>query len=214
MLLHPDTLAAMIRAMSYRYRPGIGIVEYVIITCVVLWIATSISARLEDVLAFVPADFAHQPWSIVTSIFVHARFPDFTHILFNMITLYFFGNFLVNIVGDRMFLLIFVVGGIVGNLLYWVFAANHLAGTSPFTGVIGASGAIFAAGGALAVLRPRSSVYVFPIPAPIPLWIAVLGGFLLTFAATGVAWQAHVGGLVAGLIMGLIFRQRSRGRWL
>ncbi len=200
-------------AMSYRYRPGLGIVTYVIITCVVLWIATSINSRLENVLAFVPADFAHQPWTIITSIFVHAAFPNFTHILFNMITLYFFGSFLVAAVGDARFLLVYFVGGLAGNLLYWVLAANYLVGTSPMVGVIGASGAIFAAGGALAVLRPRTSVYVFPIPAPIPLWIAVLGGFLLTFAASGVAWQAHLGGLAAGAIIGFIFRQRRIGRY-
>ncbi len=196
----------IVAAMSYRYRSGFGVVEYIIITCVVLWIAVSINSHLEDILAFYPPDFTRQPWTIVTSLFTHARFPNFTHILFNMLTLYFFGNFLVGIVGEGRFLITYFVGGIAGNLLYWAASSG-----AP---VIGASGAIFAAGGALAVLRPRSTVYVFPIPAPIPLWIAVLGGFLLTFAATGVAWQAHLGGLVAGLVIGFIFRQRARGRWL
>jgi len=199
--------------MSYRYRSGLGVVEYIIITCIVVWIATSINSRLEDALAFFPADFARQPWTIITSIFAHASFPNFTHILFNMITLYFFGSFLVNAVGEGRFLLVYFVGGIAGNLLFWVLAVNHLAGVSPLSAVIGASGAIFGAGGALMVLRPRTSVYVFPIPVPIPLWIAILGGFLLTFAATGVAWQAHLGGLAAGALMGLIFRQRGIGRY-
>jgi len=207
--------------MSYRYRSGLGVVEYIIITCVVLWIAVSINqaaigagARVVDgsllgSLALRPNHLPQQFWTVLTAMFVHEPFTaggsGITHILFNMITLYFFGSFLVNIVGDRAFLLIFLVGGIAGNLLYLAVGSG-----AP---VIGASGAIFAAGGALAVLRPRSAVYVFPIPVPIPLWIAVLGGFLLTFAATGIAWQAHLGGLVAGLVTGLIFRQRATGRW-
>ena len=68
----------------------------------------------------------------------------------------------------------------------------------------------FAVAGALTVLRPKSTVFNFPIPAPIPLWIAVIGGFLLLSFMPSVAWQAHLGGLVLGLIAGYLFRRRRR----
>src|SRR4030042_524415 len=61
-------------------------------------------------------------------------------------------------------------------------------------------GAIFALGGTLTVLTPRLRVYVFPIPAPIPLWAAVLGVFVIMSFVPGIAWQGHLGGLGCHLI--------------
>ena len=75
---------------------------------------------------------------------------------------------------------------------------------------VGASGAIFALGGALAVMRPRLKVFVFPVPVPVPLWAAVIGGFFIISLLPGIAWQAHLGGLVFGLIAGYFFRRRER----
>jgi len=138
--------------------------------------------------------------------FIHAPFPNIGHILGNMITLYFFGNFLVGLVRERAFLLVYFLGGLLGNILFYVLAP-------PLSIAVGASGAIFAVGGALAVLRPRWTVYVFPLPVPIPLWVAVIGGFLLMSFMPSVAWEAHLGGLVFGLVMGYIFRLREHGRF-
>jgi uncharacterized protein len=187
---------------------GLGIVTYIIITCVVLYVATSIpsNAALFNLLSFQPSEFLKQPWSLVTSMFLHAPFPNFTHILFNMLVLYFFGGFLLGLVGNTRFVLVYFIGGIAGNLLFWALAG-------PYSVVVGASGAIFAVEGALVVLRPKLPVFVFPIPAPIPLWLSVIGAFLLTyFAAGNVAWQAHLGGLAFGLLAGLYFKWRENPR--
>ncbi|MBA7569563.1 HMP-PP phosphatase [subsurface metagenome] len=62
---------------------------------------------------------------------------------------------------------------------------------------------------ALAVMRPKLRVFVFPIPVPIPLWSAVIGGFLIISLFPHIAWQAHLGGLVSGLIAGYFFRKRE-----
>jgi membrane associated rhomboid family serine protease len=198
-----------------RYRgygsPGFGIVGYIIITCVALWIAVSVSPRLMEVLAFRPTDLLdmRQPWTVLTSMFVHAPLPGFTHILFNMLVLYFFGSFLVNLVGDKRFLVVFLVGGLLGNLLFMLL-------NPPFAQVIGASGAVFAVEGALVVMRPRLPVIIFPIPVPIPLWGAVIGAFVVTtyagFVGGAIAWEAHLGGLVFGLAAGYYFRKREIGR--
>lgn len=95
-----------------------------------------------------------------------------------------------------------------GNLAY--AGASFIGLASPLVPAIGASGAVFAVGGALAVLRPKVPVFVFPIPAPIPLIGAVIGGFVILSFIAGIAWQAHFGGLVVGLVAGFIFRRRER----
>jgi membrane associated rhomboid family serine protease len=59
-------------------------------------------------------------------------------------------------------------------------------------------------------MRPKLRVFVFPIPVPLPLWAAVIGGFLIISFFPGVAWQAHLGGLVLGLIAGYFLRRRER----
>jgi membrane associated rhomboid family serine protease len=127
-----------------------------------------------------------------------------------MLTLYFFGSYLSRLVGNRNFLLIYFLGGLLGNAFYlWLGPTLSVA--------IGASGAVFAVAGALTVLRPKLTVYIIPIPVPIPLWVAVLGGFALLsipFASSvmNIAWQAHLGGLVLGLAAGFFLRRRTR--WL
>ena len=149
-----------------------------------------------------PAYFWAQPWAIVTSMFLHTRF---WHIFANMITLYFFGTAFNRLVGDRRFLLVYFSGGIIGNILMLL-----LAGFAPYYVALGASGAVFALAGGLVVMRPKLPVIIFPIPIPVPLWVAVMGGFLLLSFMPSVAWQAHLGGLIVGLIAGYIFRRRER----
>jgi membrane associated rhomboid family serine protease len=131
--------------------------------------------------------------------FVHA---GLTHILFNMISLYFLGSFVIRAVGDRSFLAVYFLGGLAGNILF-VFLAN------PFSTGVGASGAISALGGVLVVMVPRVPVIIFPIPVPIPLWAAIIIFLVLSFLP-GIAWQAHVGGLLLGLVAGVILRKRGR----
>jgi membrane associated rhomboid family serine protease len=143
---------------------------------------------------------SQQPWTIISSIFVHG---GFAHIIFNMISLYFLGSFFLRAAGERSFLAVFFLGGLAGNALYILLAPPNVIG-------IGASGAIFAIGGALAVLVPRVPVYIFFIPIPMPLWMAILIFFLLSFLFSEIAWQAHLGGLVLGLIAGLIIKRRRR----
>ncbi len=172
-----------------------------------LFIATSINTELIRLLGFHPAIFFERPWTIVTNLFVHAPFPNIGHILANMITLYFFGNYLIRLIGKRKFFIVYFLGGIIGNVFYaFILPPPSLS--------VGASGAIFALGGALAVMRPRLRVFVFPIPVPIPLWLAVIGAFVI-FSIFGIshilpiAWQAHLGGLIVGLIAGYLFGKRE-----
>lgn len=186
-----------------RYRgygnQGLGIVVYIIITCLVVYVATIVSPRLADAIVFKSFEFPSHPWTIVTSLFAHG---SIVHILSNMLVLYFFGTFLVALVGDKWFAAIYLLGGIVGNLLFWLLVPGGEA--------LGASGAIYALGGALLVLRPNQPTMMLFIPVSIPLWISVVAGFLLTFGSAGIAWQAHLGGIAFGVLAGFFFRLRER----
>ncbi len=174
---------------------------------VLLFIVTSIAPTVLLYLGLIPAIIGDRPWTIITSIFIHG---DLWHILANMFTLYFFGRYLCVSLGGGKFLIVFFIGGILGNVLYLLLG-------EPYSVAMGASGAVFALGGVLAVMRPRLRVFVFPIPVPLPLWAAVIGIFLvITFLSlagvlfTNVAWQAHLGGLAFGLVIGYFFRRRER----
>jgi len=165
-----------------------------------LFIATMIHNDLIFLLGLYPAGLIERPWTMVTNLFIHGGIG---HIIANMLTLYFFGTYLARLIGEKKFLIIYFLGGILGNIFY-IFLS------SPFTIAIGASGAVFALGGVLTAMTPKLRVFVFPIPVPIPLWAAVIGGFIIISLFPHVAWQAHLGGLVTGLIAGLILRKRRR----
>ena len=123
-----------------------------------------------------------------------------------MLSLYFLGEFLLGLVGTKKFLLVYFIGGIVGGLFY-VFLAYLLFQDMLMDAAVGASGAIFAVGGALAAMRPKVPVTIFPIPVTMPLWVAILISFLIILP--GVAWQAHLGGILCGLLMGYIYRRQE-----
>lgn len=173
----------------------------IMIINLLVFISALVYSKLVYLLGLQAATFFNQPWTIITNMFTHY---SLWHILANMLTLYFYGSFLCQLIGARKFLIIYFCGGILGNIFYLLLASNS------FAVAIGASGAIFALGGALAVLTPRLRVYAFPIPIPMPLWVAVIGGFIILTLFPQVAWQAHLGGLVFGLIAGYYLRKKQR----
>jgi len=197
--------------MSYYYGRyqgfRMGLILWLITINLLMFVLTALAAitgrvSLVSLLGVRGATFLSQPWTLFTAMWLHG---SFWHILANMITLHFFGTYLSKLVGNRKFLAVYLIGGVVGNLLFALIAPS-------FATAIGASGAIFAAGGALAMMRPKTPVYVFPIPAPIPLIGAVIGGFVVLSFFPGIAWEAHLGGLIVGLIAGYFFRRQESPR--
>jgi membrane associated rhomboid family serine protease len=195
--------------MSYRpYRKqGINPIWIIMGVTVVVFFASLIN---EEVIylrfGLIPALIGEAPWTVLTYIFVHA---NWYHIIFNMLTLYFFGTFTIALIGETAFLTTYFIGGIAGGLLFLALAPLMGYSTSV---LVGASGAIYALGGLLMVLRPNTRVITFPIPIPMPLWIAILIGFVLVSFIPGVAWQAHLGGIIYGAAVGYYFRRRERRR--
>ncbi len=187
--------------MAYRYQ-GFKLTPIWILIALnfLLLIATIIAPELIFLLGLQPAIFLHRPWTILTSLFIHS---GLWHIITNMLTFYFFGSYLSRLIGESKLLIVYFCGGIAGSVLFILLGP-------PYSIAIGASGAVFALGGALTVMRPKLRVFIFPIPIPIPLWAAVIGGFFIISLFPHVAWQAHLGGLVFGLIAGYFFRKRER----
>jgi len=197
--------------MAYRvtfrdYRGfKLGPIEFLILANILMFIVTwvrpeLIRPELGGYLALNRLFFLDRPWTLLTSMFVHA---SFWHIFANMLTLYFFGRYVYMLVGEGKFLVVYFFGGLLGGIFYLLMA-------SPFSWAVGASGAILAVAGVLVVMRPKLKVFIIPIPVPIPLWAAVIGGFLILSFSAYVAWQAHLGGLVFGLAMAWFWRRRGR----
>jgi uncharacterized protein len=168
----------------------------------VFFVASLVNTDIVPRLGLVPLLFTEQPWTILTAMFLHA---DFWHLFGNMITLYFFGTFLARLIGNNWFILLYFVGGLVGNALYlWL--------GEPLSLALGASGAIYAVAGALVVMMPRLPVRLYFV-LPVPLWVVVLVFFVIWSipgVIPGVAWQAHLGGLAVGLAAGFFFRRKIR----
>ena len=153
---------------------------------------------LSTVLGYAPALTASQPWRMLTSGFVHAM-PSPVHLLLNMYTLYLFGRMLEPLLGAwRMaaLFLLSVLGGSVGVLLLG----------DPWVLVIGASGGIFGLFGAMFVFMRHFENNMVPITVLIVINLAF--GFLVG----GVAWQAHLGGLVTGAIVAALMLPQLRRR--
>jgi hypothetical protein len=178
-----------------------------LLICVGAFVAQALLPGFEDALILRSADVLARPWTLITAVFLHA---DFAHLFYNMFALVMFGWMLERIVGERRFIAIFFVGGLIASVVgAWFYAA-----------MLGASGAVFAVMGTLAALRPKMLVWLYGLPVPLAvaaaLWIAIdLVGML---APSGIANAAHIAGLAFGVAVGLGFRRKfmekpRRGQW-
>ena len=186
--------------MNYNFRRYRSIWALIAINTF-MFIVTTMRPEIGNSLAVTKPILNSNYWVILTAIFVHA---NLLHIVSNMLALYFFGTFCLQLIDDKWFWLVYFVGGIFGNILFLLIGPAYSA-------AVGASGAIFAIGGLIAMMRPTQKVYLYFF-IPMPLWVGIGLGFALTVIIPGVAWQAHLGGLIVGLIAGFFLRQRERRR--
>ena len=120
--------------------------------------------------------FSGYIWTVFTSMFMHA---SFLHLFVNMFSLFFLGNFIERIIGRKRLFWLYIISGIfagiffvflsyyVGSVCFVQFLGGCLGAkifTSPDTMAVGASGAIFALAGLLAVLTPKNRVYLIVGP--------------------------------------------------
>jgi membrane associated rhomboid family serine protease len=137
-------------------------------------------------------------WQLFTYMFLHG---GITHLLFNMLTLWFFGTQLERDWGTRRFLKYYFLCGIAAGVC--VLLVNMAIGDWA-TPTIGASGAIFGVLVAFGVLYPNQTVlmnFLFPIKAKYMVIIYAAIELLLTFGPnTGVSTIAHLGGMAFGYV--------------
>ncbi|MEU0059954.1 rhomboid family intramembrane serine protease [Streptomyces sp. NPDC006334] len=137
---------------------------------------------------FTPVDgVAEGQWYLlVTSMFAHEAI---WHIAFNMMSLWWLGGPLEAALGRVRYLALYLISGLAGSALTYLIAAPNQAS-------LGASGAIFGLFGATAVLMRRMRYDMRPIIALLVI------NLIFTFGWGNIAWQAHIGGLVAGVVIG------------
>lgn len=133
-----------------------------------------------------------EPWRMLTTMLVHSTGLIF-HVALNMYTLWIFGRLLEGLLGRWLFLTLYVLSGFAGSLGV-MFLSN------PLTPVVGASGAIFGLMGAFLVIQRHLGGNATQLIVLVAINLVI--GFL---PGLNVAWQAHVGGLIGGAIIGLIF---------
>jgi membrane associated rhomboid family serine protease len=153
------------------------------------------------------SDIAARPWTLITHMFLHSPMNIF-HFLFNMVTLYFFGRYLEQTIGKKSFVLMYLISGVVAALGFLLIEGN--------TGVwmVGASGAIFAVLGAVAVINPNLQVFLFVIPMKIKYLVVIYALISIFFIGSNsmnmIAHAAHLSGIVVGLAYGYYYRKRLR----
>ena len=155
-------------------------------------------------LAFVPAYVFAQPWTLITYMFAHA---SITHILFNMLALYFFGPRVEERLGSNRFIVLFLISGVAGAILSMIFA--------PRAPIVGASGAVFGVMLAFARFWPTAQIYIMgilPLEARVAVFLFALISLWSGFSGSrgGVADFAHLGGFV-GAWLYLTYLDRTAG---
>lgn len=128
-------------------------------------------------------------WTLITNMFMHA---GVAHLFFNMFSLYFIGSFVESIIGRKRFLAFYIISGIVAGIFFVLLAGFFGTGIgekifgSPDIQGVGASGAIFGLLGLLAVLTPKSRVYLIVGPLVAIIIQAVLEGVFPNMAFASV----------------------------
>jgi len=137
-------------------------------------------------------------YRVITSAFVHDRSAPYTHIVFNMLSLWWIGAPLERLLGRIRYITVYLISALGGSAAVLLI--------TPDTLTIGASGAIFGLFGAIAVFMRRLNQDMRPIMILLALNI------LFTFKWAHVSWQAHLGGLVAGTVVaiGMAYAPRER----
>lgn len=178
------------------------------------------------------------PHQLITYMFVHDP-NGIMHVFFNMFAVFMFGRTLETVWGPKKFLTYYILTGIgaaIAQELVYTIDLRELVFNSEIQNInigtaiinrteffnylpptIGASGAVFGILLAFGMLFPNAELFIIPFPFPIKAKWFVLGyGLIELFlgvsnnAADNVAHFAHLGGLVAGLIIMLYWRQKAK----
>lgn len=209
----------------------VPVVNYLLITLnIIVFLLQALSGPAEDSLvyqfALIPSQFLSRLslgdiTDIFTSMFMHA---GLAHIGGNMLYLWIFGDNVEDSMGSFRYLLFYLIGGVVASLTHIFTNPNSTIPT------VGASGAIAAVLGAYLVLYPQSRVLtIVPLGyfvrlTPLPAVIVLGLWFVLQFFSGvislggpdvgGVAFWAHIGGFLAGVVLAKAFAQKRNQQYV
>ena len=136
-------------------------------------------------------------YTLLSSGLVHGSVP---HLLFNMLTFYFFGPPLERVIGTTRFVLLYLVSLVMSEARTYLLHRND-----PQYAALGASGAVSAVLFAAIVYFPAQSLFILPIPVPIPAPIFAVGYLAYAWYSSrhgqeGINHTAHIDGAITGLL--------------
>ncbi|VVB69870.1 Rhomboid protease GlpG [uncultured archaeon] len=172
----------------------------ILLICVIVYFLSLIAPGfVYGFLALNPDYLMQRPWTLVTHMFVHASFD---HLLFNMLFLFFFGMELERRVGERRFLEIYLLSGVVAAVGQMLISGGSM---------VGASGALYGVMGCLAVIAPEIRVllfFVIPLSIRASVVLFALLDFMMIGSADNIAHMAHISGLLVGLAFGQMMKKQ------
>lgn len=186
-------------AIVTAFRPSSDkpVVTYsLIVLCLVVYALQWLSGGLvSEALAYWPPYTVTEPWRMITSAFVHSD-RSVLHVLFNMYSLFVFGPILEHLVGRFRFIALYLISALGGSVAVLLLAPNMA--------VVGASGAIFGLLGSFFIIQRKLG------GNSVQLLIVIGLNLVIGFFIPNVAWQAHVGGLLAGSAVAFVYLQTRR----
>ena len=191
-----------VRQASRAAQMGAPVVTYAMMAiCILMYLVTWVVPSLKSSLALVPLFLMSRPWTILTGAFLHG---GLLHILFNMLSLYWVGRAIEPVLGWWRFLTVYLVSALGGSA--FILAWCLIQPSELFVGTVGASGAVFGLFGAVFVLQRLGGADTTPI-------LTLLGiNLVYGFLASGISWQAHIGGAVAGVAATWVLARLARPR--
>jgi len=147
-------------------------------------------------------------WQFISYTFLHDPF-NFFHIFINMFILFIFGIPVEEALGVKKFLSLYFISGIGAALLFIALSLG-----TPEALLIGASGAVFGVVAAYGFLFPRNWIFIFFIPVPAMFAVVALAVLEILFGVftlqPGVANFGHLGGIITGVLLMIIWRRKSK----
>lgn len=177
-----------IRSMQLG-KPRVTLTLLVITTAIYLLQLSPFGRTIEIYFSYTPIATTIAPWQMITAAFLHG---SWLHLIFNMYTLYIFGQVLEPMLGRARYLALYLIAALGGSVAVLIFS-------DPTSSVLGASGAIYGLMGAYFILLRA----IGQRPGQLMGLIAI--NLVFSFLNPGISWQAHIGGLVVGGIVAAIY---------